>query len=156
MGYIFDTMLEFFQAEDWKFEQLEGQPILRMGINGKNGKWACYAQAREEQEQFVFYSVSPMNAPEDRRLATAELLTRINYGLVVGNFEMDMRDGEIRYKTSVDVENDRISLPLIKNLVFINLQMMDRSLPALMSCMYGGLSPQQAAEQMEGQGGLPS
>jgi len=34
--------------------------------------------------------------------------------------------------------------------------MMDRSLPAIMSCMYGGLSAQQAADQLETQGGLPS
>ena len=27
---------------------------------------------------------------------TAEFLTRANYGLVFGNFEMDMHDGEIR------------------------------------------------------------
>lgn len=31
---------------------------------------------------------------------TAEFLTRANYGLVFGNFEMDMHDGEIRYKPS--------------------------------------------------------
>jgi len=155
MGDIFDTMYDFFQQEDWKFERMGEQPILRMGINGKNGKWACYAQAREDQEQFVFYSVCPVNAPDDKRVTIAELLTRLNYGLVIGNFEMDMRDGEIRYKTSVDVEGDRVSHALVRNVVFVNLQMMDRCLPAIMGCMYGGLSPQQAADQLETQGGLP-
>jgi len=33
-----------------------------------------------------------------------EFLTRANYGLNIGNFEMDFQDGEIRFKTAIDVE----------------------------------------------------
>lgn len=156
MGDIFDTMVEFFQREEWTYDQVSDQPILRLGMNGKNGKWVGYAQAREEQEQFVFYSVLPTTAPENMRHTVAELLTRLNYGLVIGNWEMDYRDGEIRYKTSVDVEGDRLSSALMRNLVFLNLQMMDRSLPAIMGVMYGGMSVEVAVKQVDSHGGIPS
>lgn len=153
MGVIFDTMVEFFSEQEWNYERMPDATILRMGMNGKNGKWVAYAQAREEQDQFVYYSVSPMSVPEDKRLAVAELMARINYGLVIGNWEMDMRDGELRYKTSIDVEGDRITTALMRNMVFLNLQMMDRCLPALMGVMFGGLTPEQAALQLENSGG---
>jgi hypothetical protein len=132
-------------------ERVPDMPILRMGMNGKNGKWVSYAQAREEMDQFAFYSIAPVNTPEDRRAAMAEFLARINYGLVIGNFEMDYRDGEVRYKTSIDVEGDRLTPALVRNLVFLNLQMMDRCLPGLMGVSYGGLTPEQAALQIGGE-----
>jgi len=156
MGDIFETMVEFFNREEWTYDQIPDQPILRLGMNGKNGKWVGYAQAREAQDQFVFYSVLPTTAPEDKRHQMAELLTRFNYGLVVGNWEMDYRDGEIRYKTSIDVEGDRLTTALVRNVVFLNLQMMDRTLPAIMGVMYGGISIDVALRQVEDQGGLPS
>ena len=150
MGAIFDTMTQFFSEDNWRFEQLEDQPILRLGFSGDHGKWTCYAQAREEHQQFVFYSVCPLNAPEEKRLATAEFLTRANYGLVIGNFEMDFADGEIRYKTSIDVEDDRLVPALVRNLVHVNVLMMDRYLPGMMAVIYGGRSPAEAIAQIEG------
>src|SRR4030081_1049823 len=101
---IYDTMLQFFTQDEWPYTQLEGRPMLRMNFRGNNGRWLCIAQAREEQEEFVFYSVCDVNVPEDKRAAMAEYLTRANYGLYIGNFEMDYSDGEIRYKTSIDIE----------------------------------------------------
>ena len=66
MGQIFDVMTEFFKEDEWVVYPLEGQTVLRMGFSGKNAKWTCYAQAREEQAQFVFYSVCPVDAPEEK------------------------------------------------------------------------------------------
>ncbi len=121
-----------------------------MGFQGENGQWTCYAQAREEQAQLLFYAVCPVKAPEDKRMAVAELLTRANYGLFIGNFEQDMTDGEIRYKTSIDVEGDRLTPALVKPLVYANVLMMDRYLPGIMSVIYGNAAPAEAVAKTEG------
>ena len=76
-------------------------------------------------------------------------LTRANYGLLIGNFEMDYNDGEVRYKTSIDVEGDRLSKALVKRLVYDNLAVMDRYLPGVLSVIYGGASPTEAIAQVE-------
>jgi hypothetical protein len=150
MGEILDTAISFFQQDEWSFTQLEDQPILRLGFQGENGQWSCYAQAREEHAQLLFYSVCPVNVPEDRRMAVAEFLTWANYGLFIGNFELDMTDGEIRYKTSIDVEGDRLSPALVKPLVYTNVMMMDRYLPGIMSVIYGNVAPAEAVAKAEG------
>ena len=80
--------------------EMEEKSALRLGCTGENGEWTCYAQIREEPGRFIFYSVPAAKAPEARRAAVAEFITRVNYGMVLGNFEMDYSDGEIRYKTS--------------------------------------------------------
>jgi len=149
VGAVYDAMVRFFREDDWKFEQVEGKPILRMGFSGDNGKWTCIARAVEEADQFIFYSIAPINVPEEKRVAMAEFITRANYGMRIGNFEMDFSDGELRYKSSIDVEDDRLSSPLIKHMVYPNVLMMDKYLPGIMAIIYAGKSPQQAVREIE-------
>jgi len=75
--------------------------------------------------------------------------TRANSGTIVGNFELDFAEGEIRYKTSIDVEGDRLSSALIKQMVYANVTMMDRYLPGIMSVIYSNVSPSDAIAQIE-------
>ncbi|HEC33753.1 MAG TPA: hypothetical protein ENI37_03445 [Chloroflexi bacterium] len=149
-GSLFNTVVNFFKEDDWHFDQMEGKPILRMGFRGDSGSWRCYAQVREEQQQFVFYSILDVNVPEGRRQAIAEFLTRANYGLMIGNFEMDFHDGEVRYKTSIDVEGDRLTSALIRPMVYINVLMMDRYLPGIMKVAFGEGIPADAIAEIEG------
>ncbi|HEY5118545.1 MAG TPA: YbjN domain-containing protein, partial [Anaerolineales bacterium] len=153
MGKILDGIRKFFVDDQWPFTEMEGKTILRTGFSGKNGKWTCFAQARENQQQFIFYSVCPNAAPDDKRPAAMEFITRANYGLVIGNFEMDVSDGEIRYKTSIDVEGGELNHVLIRQVVYSNVMTMNKYLPGLMSVLYANVSPEQAIHTIEGKGG---
>jgi hypothetical protein len=149
MNELFPIIEKLFTDDEWYFIQLGNQPILQMTFQGKNGKWTCYAQIHEEQPIFFFFSICPVNVPEDKRQKMAEFLTRANYGLKVGNFEMDFTDGEIRYKTSLNVENDQLSGPIIRNLVYANLWTMDRYLAGILSVIYGNIDPTEAIKKSE-------
>jgi hypothetical protein len=148
-GQIFEEMVNFFKEDEWPFYQIKGQPVLQMAFQGENGKWTCYAKGREKQQQFVFYSLCPINAPDSKRLDVAEFLTRANSGMIIGNFELDFSDGEVRYKTSIDVDGDTLSSALIKRLVYANVTMMDEYLPGIMSVIYSDVSPSDAIAQIE-------
>ena len=150
MGVMFDTMLEFFKQDEWPYRQIEGQETLSLNFSGKNGGWACYARANAEKEIVLFYSYCPVKAPEDKRPVLADFLTRANYGLYIGNFEMDFNDGEVRYKTSIDVEGNGLSTALVKRLAYDNVSVMDKYMPGIMSVIYGGASPTEAIAQVEG------
>jgi hypothetical protein len=146
---ILRQLLNFFTEDDWSFTKLQGESILRTAFQGENGEWICYAQAREAQQQFVFYSLCPIAPPEDKRQAIAEFLTRANYGMTIGNFEFDFDDGEIRYKTSIDVEGDRLSLALIKRLVYANVMTLDEYLPGIQAVIETDISPEEAIRAIE-------
>jgi len=150
MQNIQDALVSFFEEDSWAFNLLEEPPLLQLPFRGENGSWTCVAQGRDDQEQFVFYSLCPVDAPEQRKAAVAEFLTRANYGLILGNFELDYEDGEIRYKTSIDVVNDRLSPELIRNLVYTNVLVMDRYLPGIMKVIYGEVAPLDAVREIEG------
>jgi hypothetical protein len=120
-----------------------------MAFQGKNGKWTCYAKARTEKAQFVFYSICPVSVPESKRLAIAEFIARANYGTIIGNFELDFVSGEIRYKTSIDVEGSTLFFPQMKQLVYTNVMMMDEYLPGIMSVIDGDVEARDAIAQIE-------
>ena len=56
-----EIMVEFFEEDDWEFVFLEDE-ILQLAFQGENGRWSCYARAKDEEQQFIFYSVCPVNA----------------------------------------------------------------------------------------------
>jgi hypothetical protein len=69
--------------------------------------------------------------------------------LTIGNFEMDFTDGEIRFKTSLNVTNTELTDDLIRPVVYFNLALMDRYWPALAAVLEDRATPQQAFEQVE-------
>lgn len=146
---IMTALKSFFEQDDWRYKKLPDRSVLQLGFAGKHGTWTCYADAKEEDERFVFYSVFPSKVPEDKRPMFAEYLTRANYGLVLGNFEMDYEDGEIRYKTSIDVESCELPFAMVKQLVYANIAMMDKYMPGIFGLLAGIISAKEAIEKIE-------
>ncbi len=122
-----------------------------MGFEGEHATWQCYAQAREKEGQFVFYVVAAIKVPEAQRMEAAEFFTRANFGLVLGNFELDFSDGEIRYKTSVDCEDIPVLGACFRPCVFAGVLTADRYFPGLTAVLYGGSTPEQAVAMVESQ-----
>ena len=150
MGRILDVVERFLENDDWPISRVEGRTVIKTGFEGKNGQFTCYAQERNEQEQFVFYSIFPVRTPENKTHEVAEFITRANYGMIIGNFELDYGDGEIRYKTSVDIEDSDVTEPLVRHMIFANVLTMDKYFPGLMRVLYAGIDPVSAIEEVEG------
>lgn len=145
----YDAVLAFLTDDDWYPVKLEGQHTLRTTFGGKNGDCVCYAQIRLEWQQFLFYVIAPVKVPEEKRPLVAEFLTRANYGLRLGNFEMDYEDGEIRYKSSIDFEGVELPSILIRNMIYPSVQTMDRYLGGILKLIYGEADPKQIITEIE-------
>lgn len=143
------ALVLFLTEDDWSFTRIENERAVKLRFSGDNGTWKCIGRVREEDEQLLIYSLAPLKAPPEKRPAIAELLTRANYGMVIGNFEMDYSDGEIRYKTSIDVEGSQLDNALIKQLLYTNLLMMDKYLPAIEAVIAGTQTPEEAIALVE-------
>jgi hypothetical protein len=127
---MIEIVAGFLSELGWAYER-SGDQMLVFGYQGEHGQWLCYAHCRPESEHFLFFSVAPMRVPEVLRPAAAEFLTRANWGLLIGNFELDYVDGEIRYKTSIQLNGAALTAALLHPLLFGNLDVMDRYLPGI-------------------------
>lgn len=152
-GPIFDAMVDFFQEDEWDFDQVGRNPELLMGYEGDNGEWRCIAQARDDENQFVFYSVLEEVVPEDKLPLAAEYLLRAGYGLVMGAFELGFDDGEVRFRTGIDVDGGELTKEMIKNIVYFNLYTTDRYLPGLRQVLEEDASPADAVAAVEAEEG---
>jgi hypothetical protein len=141
---MFEQIINFFRHKDWSFTQIKDKTIVILGISGKNGKFQLVADIRESEKQIAFFTICGINTPENKKPEICALLTRLNFGKFLGNFEMDYDDGEIRYKTSMYYGDIKLDDDVIERLVMTNIMTMDISLPSIMSLIYGDISPVEA------------
>src|SRR5574338_465533 len=146
----FELLSTYLDSDEWYPRRIDGKYAYSMSYSGKNGDLRCYAIVRVDLEEFLFYAVAPVKVPEEDRSAVAEFLTRANYGLRIGNFELDYSDGEVRYKSSLDFEGQSLSADLIRNAIYPAAHTMDRYLPGLLRVSFGGATPHEAIEEVEG------
>jgi len=139
-----NRFIEFFDKQGWGYTQASDKPVIRTGFNGDNGQWLCVASVGQKDEYLMFLSLLPCKAQSRRRAACAELLTRINYGLSHGCFEMDVEDGEVRFRTTLPLVSPQASPELVEHLVFSNLHAVDHFFGAIMQVLYAGVSPKAA------------
>ena len=145
MSPTFDLITSYLAERHVPVKQVEGQEVLAMVIDGANGSFQCSAGLLQGWDLFFVHSFGAELCPKHLRLAMAEFLTRINYGLFSGAFELDLEDGEIRAKTSVDFRGSQLDMALVRNAVETNWLLMDRHLPGLQAILRGE-SPLAAAK----------
>lgn len=149
MDELLDVAAEFFERDGWPSIRDEDGSLLQLPVTTRTGSWTCLAQSFEADRRFVFYSVCPLRAPSAKLRDVAEFLTRANYGLVLGNFEMDWCDGEVRFKTSVDVGEGPLTPTLVAQMAYANVRIVGRHLPGLAALIEQDLTPEQAAQMVE-------
>jgi hypothetical protein len=136
---MLEKIINFISKKKWRFTLVEEDSRIAISISGNNGTFQCIADAREDEERFIFLSICSANVPNDKRVLMSELLTRINYGSFLGNFEMDYEDGQIRYKTSICCKNSELTINIIEHIVMADIVMMDTSLIRIMKLIYGDI-----------------
>lgn len=149
MPTLFEQVQSYFKREEWNFDFVEGETALQLGYIATDNAWTCYAQVLEEDSIFIFYSVAPLEIPVPKRRLASEYLTRANFGLQYGMFEMDLDSGLVRVKTSIDVEDDRLSYELFRPVVWANVFIMERYLPGLQSVVHENAKPEDAIQVVE-------
>ncbi|MBX3000126.1 MAG: YbjN domain-containing protein [Caldilineaceae bacterium] len=130
-------IVEFLEQDGWPLQIVEEDQTLLTAYRGENGEWQCYLRVWSERDLVSFYSVLPVYVPETLRAIFNEFITRANFGLIIGNFEMDLDDGETRYKTSIDLEGTGPHPILLRQLIYANVSTMDEHLPAILAILNG-------------------
>lgn len=129
-----DTLLgelkRVFVENGWPYSEIAGAPVLLSELSGPDGNWDFYAQAVEEKDLVLLYSIAPHRVPAERRVDVSEFLTRANHGLADGNFELDFEDGEVRFKSVLHVPSELDGL-LVKRVVRLNGTALETYLPSI-------------------------
>lgn len=130
-------MIAIYAKRGWRWREAGDPPVLVTELAGPLGSWLMYVQVVEEAALLAFYSVVPIPVPPARRGALAEFLTRANYGLSLGNFEMDFDDGEVRAKVVLAVGEHPPDEVLVERLIRVSGRLIEVFLPGIEAVVDG-------------------
>ncbi|MGM8886048.1 hypothetical protein ACS8FD_08895 [Psychrobacter sp. 1U2] len=125
---IVDYLKLYFRSKHWHYTHYkprisDAQQSHHLSLRMRNRKIDCgyLFRVQEKEGLLAVYGILPFLIPESHQSAAMLLMTQINYDMIVGNLEMDVNDGEIRYKNALDVEvlglNDDITEHLLQSVV---------------------------------------
>ncbi|MDA8247321.1 YbjN domain-containing protein [Acidithiobacillus sp.] len=141
---------KLFAELEWEAKTLPDYPVLTCALQVPNGVLDIFCHVHGERERILFY-LRPQNLEiaMGKRLAVAEFLTRANYGLALGNFELDMEDGEINFKTILQAPATVLSTALLRPYLLVGVETINHYLPGLDRVLSGQETPAAAIKALE-------
>ena len=142
----------YYDSQGWHYNYKPERDMIEMTM-GLREVSTCRVITKVHDERFVTYCIFPLRPTEDKRAAVGEYLHRANYGLNIGNFEMDYEDGEIRYKANILCGDQIPEMSRIERLVDVGMNMINRYGPGILKIMYGdgNVSPKALIDAIEKQ-----
>ncbi len=142
-----EELIAVYARRGWRWREAGDPPVLVSELSGPLGSWLMYVQVVEDAALLVVYSVLPTAVPPGRREAVAEFVTRANYGLSLGNLEMDFDDGELRAKVALAVGEHAPDDALVERLIRVSGRLVELYLPGI-EAVVDGADPAGALEDV--------
>lgn len=149
---IANEINNFLLKNDWKFFFDEERGVFRFGLRLKNKMKTINYVIYTENKYYLVYATSPIGADSDdydMMTRMAEFICRVNYGLTSGNFEFDMRDGEIRYKSYVDCDGIIPTQEMIRESIHCPAAMFERYAPGILDIIFCNSTARDAVNRCE-------
>ena len=143
---------EYFKSTDMEISEDGDRATYEFsGEDGGDFKYRGYVEVYEERFAVDVYLYAPSVISERKRKDVAELLGRINYGLMVGQISLDFESGKVRYKGTLEVKEGSLSVAMVNIMVDRGMSILDHFLPAVMSVAFADTLPKDAYEMVEGE-----
>lgn len=121
---IINRLKQYFDDKQWNYTHYQpktndSQQSHHLSLRMRHKQLNCgyLFRVQEDNKLLAVYGILPFFMPESHQNAAMLLITQINYDMLIGNLEMDVNDGEIRYKHAIDVEAVGINDAIIEHLL---------------------------------------
>ena len=153
---IVQRLMEFFEKEKWRYRFDSEEGVFYFGLNLEKRVNIQYA-LDVHGFSYITYGMSPFHGdPKDSEMMTqiARFLSMANYGLKYGNFEINMADGDIRYKCSVDCEDITLSDSVIKTSIHVPAIVFEQYSKGIVQIIFNNMTAEEAIYLCEGDDGM--
>mgnify|MGYP000702488914 CR=1 FL=1 len=149
---LVNLVKKFLVEDDWHFSFDENTGVFDFGLRVKSKIQKINYIVDVHEDEIVVYGMCPIGADHtdsNMMAQMAEFLCRANYGLKNGCFELDFRDGEIRFRSFIDCEDLMPSTEVIKNSIHCTAAMFKRYAPGIVDIIFSGCTAKQAIAKCE-------
>ena len=140
MTDLLQLVSAFFARNEWEHELLDAPRALEFNHTRSGLPTKSRATITGGGPILVYDSLCLERVPQEHRSEVAEYLTRVNADLPVGAFDMDWDAGEVRFRTSIDLQGEQLTDALLRGVVLSNHQAMIDWLGHLLSVISGEMT----------------
>lgn len=137
---LYEMVISYMDEADRHYQVNAEGGLIVAEITGDHGSWHTFIQVTDEDEErkVVIHALLPVRISDCNRLNVAELLTKINYDLIVGNFELGFENGEVLFKTTLDLADGQITQAMFERMYNLNTLTMNEHYGQILSAGYAG------------------
>lgn len=147
---LFRTVLAYLRADQYHCRVNVKERTILVGFRGNHGLYHLRLAVHEEPLALGVYLMLPIVVPENRRLAVAETITRCNFGLRFGCFELHMSGGTLGFRNHFPVADGTLTQEQFRVLISSTCGVVDDYFRALLRLLYGDdLSPAEVVAEVE-------
>ena len=147
-----DVVKKFLDENDWHYDMHDHGHVTTFtgGVGGFKGLYNSFRFILFVGEDEVQnYAMFPASA-KDKLSEMAEFITRANYGLKYGDFEMDWNDGEVRFHLTFPMSTVRADEMILPTLLMAPPRMLDQYSKGFTEVLMGLKTPADAIKDCEG------
>jgi hypothetical protein len=114
---------------------------IQLSIRNVKSAYSIAYTANDQLDLVEMLATFGSSIPLERRAAIAELASRMNVLLRLGNFELDFASGVLRFRATSHVPGGALTGAMVRYMLAIALHMMDQNHDAIMRVAFGNISP---------------
>jgi hypothetical protein len=144
------TVKKVLTKTGWEPEETDNEGVLRVDFSGdKIPINEAFADVRIDYERFLYYLNFRDRAAAKYRHETMDFITRVNFDLVIGNFELNLDNGLVRFKSSIDFTAAELTEPLIRDAIKSSMDAVEQYAEAMVDVMRGKKDAVQALKDAD-------
>ena len=124
-------------------EQTEARTHIRIHFTGEDIPMTLHIILRADRQIASVLSVMPFFITEEHRNDAALAVTAANHGLIDGSFDLNMKNGEIRFRLTSCYIDSVLSESLFSYLMFVSAETIDRYNDRFMALNTGEMTLEQ-------------
>ena len=122
---VYASFKRHFDDQGFRYTAHEDDHVIQATFGGDDLPMPMIIRVDDEREVITLMTNIPINMPEEKRIDAAVAITIINYQLLNGSFQMDMRDGKIIFSVAQSFCDCEVSDNLIRYLMSISIKSTD-------------------------------
>ena len=146
----FRVLCELLDERELNYTTEPDEKRARFPIRCSNAVFNCLLEITHNDSLLQIHVRYPIFVSNEKyRGSAAEILTRANYGMHVGKFEFDFRDGEVKFHVSQAIGDFPLEKNIVSRLFSSALNRADQYFPALVQHLHAGVTPEDAVYTAE-------
>lgn len=137
---VLRTMLDHRKLKYTVEEETEQRAHIRIHFTGEDIPMTLHLILRADRQLASVYSVMPFQITEEHRSDAAIAVAAANHGLIDGSFDLNLKNGEIRFRLTSCFIESVLSEPLFSYLMFVSAETVDRYNDRFMALNTGDMS----------------